>query len=188
MHEQMSMDLVTTDKPQKEKKQESKSTQLEKDSFQAILPELADILDEQGLKEDAMHLNPLKDRSSISLISSSNPICWVRFRKKSHYLVIQEQFEPLLPSTSVVTKTKSLIGFIRVELETAQDICLYRDAIRASLKDCIAKYHTWDCCGYYVECSDAKKCVHPNPYESIGCRYKRNLLAGRIFYGKNKNI
>lgn len=181
------MDLTAIDKPQKNA-QDPESTQLEKDAFQAILPELADILDEQGLKEDALQLNPLKDRSSISLISSSNSICWVRFRKKSHYLVIPEQFEPLLPNTAVVTKTKSLIGFVRVELETAQEICLYRDAIRASLKDCIAKYHTWDCCGYYVECSDARKCVHPNPYESIGCRYKRNLLAGKIFYGKNKNI
>ncbi len=187
MHEQMSLDLMTAEKPQKNA-QDPESTQLEKDAFQAILPELTDILDEQGLKEDALHLNPLSDRSSISLISGSNLICWVRFRKKTHYLVIQDQFSSLLPATAVVTTNKSLAGLVRVELETAQEICLYRDAIRASLKDCIAKYHTWDCCGYYVKCSDARKCVHPNPYESIGCRYKQNLLAGKIFYGKNKNI
>ncbi len=43
------------------------------------------------------------------------------------------------------------------------------------------------CCSRYLECSDAKHCVHPNHIESLGCAYKRNLEKGLIFYGKNKN-
>lgn len=44
------------------------------------------------------------------------------------------------------------------------------------------------CCSRYLDCSDAKQCVHPNHIESLGCAYKRNLEKGLIFYGKNKNI
>ena len=33
-----------------------------------------------------------------------------------------------------------------------------------------------------------KKCVHENKLYSKGCQYRRNLDAGRIFYGKNRNI
>lgn len=44
------------------------------------------------------------------------------------------------------------------------------------------------CCARYVQCSDALKCVNPDFIMSLACAYKRNLEAGRIFYGKNKNI
>ncbi len=44
------------------------------------------------------------------------------------------------------------------------------------------------CCDRYKECSDAKKCVHSNRLYALGCAYYRNLRAGRIFYGKNRNI
>lgn len=43
------------------------------------------------------------------------------------------------------------------------------------------------CCSYYIECSDALKCVKDDSF-SKNCYYRRNLENGRIFYGKNKNI
>ena len=44
------------------------------------------------------------------------------------------------------------------------------------------------CCSHFNECSDAKKCVHENKLYACACYYKANLDAGRIFYGKNRNI
>lgn len=44
------------------------------------------------------------------------------------------------------------------------------------------------CCARYELCSDAKKCVHIDRAYSNGCEYRKNLEAGKIFYGKNKNI
>lgn len=44
------------------------------------------------------------------------------------------------------------------------------------------------CCGRYVECSDKGECVHGNLLYSTVCAYRRNLEAGRIFYGKNANV
>lgn len=47
---------------------------------------------------------------------------------------------------------------------------------------------SFGCCGRYIECSDAKKCVHPNQIHAKQCYYRNNLEMGKIFYGKNKNI
>ena len=44
------------------------------------------------------------------------------------------------------------------------------------------------CCNKFVECSDAKKCVHENKLYSTSCMYRMNLESGKIFYGKNRNI
>ena len=48
--------------------------------------------------------------------------------------------------------------------------------------------HRFGCCNLYVECSDAKKCLHENKMYARGCAYHHNLSAGKIFYGKNRNI
>ena len=47
---------------------------------------------------------------------------------------------------------------------------------------------TFGCCSFYQVCSDRKECVHTNPYYAAGCMYKKNLDAGKIFYGVNKNV
>ncbi len=44
------------------------------------------------------------------------------------------------------------------------------------------------CCHLYEQCSDAKKCLHENKLYALGCAYYHNLKAGRIFYGKNRNV
>ncbi|MCL2053507.1 MAG: hypothetical protein FWG90_03570 [Oscillospiraceae bacterium] len=44
------------------------------------------------------------------------------------------------------------------------------------------------CCGKYVECSDNTACLHDNNFYARCCYYRKNLEAGLIFYGKNKNI
>ena len=38
------------------------------------------------------------------------------------------------------------------------------------------------CCHRYKECSDAKKCLHPDLFYSRACWYRKNLENGNIFY------
>lgn len=40
----------------------------------------------------------------------------------------------------------------------------------------------FSCCSRYVECSDALKCIHPNPRFAKGCQYQNNLLQNKIFF------
>lgn len=51
-----------------------------------------------------------------------------------------------------------------------------------------SKAATFSCCSKFIECSNAKKCIHTNKLYSKACTYRRNLENGRIFYRKNKNI
>ena len=48
------------------------------------------------------------------------------------------------------------------------------------------KMDTFGCCSRYEACSDAMKCIHPDPVFASSCQYRQNLLTGRVFYGKNK--
>lgn len=56
------------------------------------------------------------------------------------------------------------------------------------LKNYVSKEPSFGCCSRFNECSDAKECVHENKLYACACQYKKNLDAGRIFYGKNRNI
>ena len=47
---------------------------------------------------------------------------------------------------------------------------------------------SFGCCSNFMDCSDAKKCVHENKLYSTACMYRKNLENNRIFYGKNRNI
>jgi hypothetical protein len=42
------------------------------------------------------------------------------------------------------------------------------------------------CCGSCEKCSDALKCIDPE--HGKYCYYRQNLEAGKVFYGKNRNI
>lgn len=51
-----------------------------------------------------------------------------------------------------------------------------------------SKASSFGCCSRFNDCSDAKKCIHVNKLYSKACIYRQNLEAGKIYYGKNRNI
>ena len=55
------------------------------------------------------------------------------------------------------------------------------------LKTYVSKATRFACCSHFIECSDAKRCVHTNKLYACACYYKANLDSGKIFYGKNRN-
>ena len=71
--------------------------------------------------------------------------------------------------------TNELVEYIKLHTE-------YR------IKHYTSKASTFGCCSKFNACSDAMKCVHENRLYSMACSYRTNLDAGRIFYGKNRNI
>lgn len=80
--------------------------------------------------------------------------------------------------------------YIYIDIDKPEDINLLKQEILD-----IHKYlflneavETFGCCSRYIECSDNKKCLCNDLIFRLGCQYKKNLEAGRIFYGKNKTI
>ena len=47
---------------------------------------------------------------------------------------------------------------------------------------------SFGCCNDFLRCSDNRSCIHKDDPFYRGCYYRKNLEAGRIFYGKNRNI
>ncbi|MBP0989755.1 MAG: hypothetical protein J5874_01055, partial [Oscillospiraceae bacterium] len=50
------------------------------------------------------------------------------------------------------------------------------------------QFDSMGCCGKYNECSDAGTCVHDDLIYAGCCMYRKNLEAGKIFYGKKRNV
>ena len=61
-------------------------------------------------------------------------------------------------------------------------------SIRYALANYQSKADSFGCCSRFIECSDARKCVHENKLYSKACIYRVHLENNQIFYGKNKNI
>ena len=64
----------------------------------------------------------------------------------------------------------------------------YLERIVGCSNPAFSKPSSFGCCHKYIECSDARKCLHDDLNYSEGCIYRQNLEAGRIFYGKNRNV
>ncbi len=109
---------------------------------------------------------------------------------KVELLIRTKQYDSIeLPCTANVKSLKSDKSFLHVFFEK-KDVSVF-EYIEENILYCLANYessNSFGCCSKFVECSDARKCVHENRIYSMGCKYRMNLEAGKIFYGKNKNI
>ncbi len=81
-------------------------------------------------------------------------------------------------------------GFVRIRIHSSSpNLTKY---IFEHTKFCVQNYSTkaqgFGCCGFYVQCSDAKRCIHENRLYSTACSYRKHLEQNKIFYGMNKNV
>lgn len=113
----------------------------------------------------------------------------LRLRDRANYLEVPlESKEAVAGLVPLEKQRETAGGFWRVGLGmnlaadcTASLATVIKDAISRLPKD-------WDCCSRYMECSDAKRCVHPDPAFALGCGYRKILASGKIYYGANRNV
>lgn len=132
-------------------------------------------------------------RPNVKEIPGKNfVIMKMQFQKNSQIVLFirNSQMDNIdVPQTATTKTLKSDKVFKHVHFQIG-DENIY-DFIYNNIIYCLSNYqssNTFGCCSRFVECSDAKECVHENKIYSMGCMYRKNLDAGRIFYGKNKNI
>lgn len=72
----------------------------------------------------------------------------------------------------------------------SSDLLCYLEMLKETKRNIFRNLTTdsFGCCNDFQRCSDAQKCLHSEDRFYNGCMYRKNLEAGRIFYGKNKNI
>lgn len=152
-----------------------------------LLPMLQDILTTQGCDPGQLTLSSTTGYSVVSLASFT--VFRLYYRGKKHYFYIPRVFSDLIPPNLPIHEPKSDPKYIRLSIDALHSFESYTPLLLSITKECVNRFpKEWDCCSRYMECSDAKACVHPDKAFALGCGYRKILNSGRIFYGKNRNI
>lgn len=159
----------------------------ERKAFELVYPEFKNILHDAPIDSGILNFREIGNCSSVSFMDSGEIVFQIRIRKKTNYILIPEKYESMIPFGTNISKSKSNPGMVRISIQSYEDILKYVSVLRSVLENVCRKHRDFGCCSRYEECSDAKKCVHPDPKFALSCWYRSNLADGKIFYGKNKN-
>ena len=136
-----------------------------------------------------------ENKDSQSFCLGSNALVVLKQTKKVQRIYVKKilfnkvniDFSEISPSAKLVD-IKSDPLYEKIETLLEDDIV---DCIYAYIERAIQDYQppkTFACCSRYIQCSDEKKCLHPQQIYAKQCWYRDNLEKGSIFYGKNKNV
>ena len=169
------------------------NVEMEEKTYSLISHGLQESLIAENLSSDYLFFRKGKTAtsqySSVYLFNENSVFCRISFRGKQNYFSISSKYETLIPNSVEYSKQKSDPNFIRILIDTPDDIIKYMELLHQVLNAEIDAYPAdYGCCAKYKECSDAKRCILTNPDIALRCIYRKNLKRGKIFYGKNRNI
>lgn len=103
--------------------------------------------------------------------------------------IIKERWVARYDENGKRTDEKEMARYdVLVRLDSEELIPYIERLMRYRLTQYKSKEPTYGCCHLYEKCSDAKKCISKEKIYATVCAYKKNLDAGRIFYGRNRNV
>ena len=132
-------------------------------------------------------------KTTTSILFFGEKVFGIRINSKTQCLDTIE--ECVAPYASRITGAK----LIQTEKQTSVQIPLMTDEasmpvvhemLKTLFQECFNRQNVemFGCCNDHVRCSDARCCLHADDKFYLGCIYRKNLEAGRIFYGKNRNV
>lgn len=146
-----------------------------------IMGALANVMDHQGLGGLLPEYTTLRGSKSTDVIRLGNSII-ARIYDGPQVKYLQ------LPNVGAL-KDGSKNDFIRIDISSLREIAAYLNKIEYSLAYTLESTpKDFSCCSRYEQCSNAKKCVHPDKSFALGCYYRKVLAKGTVFYGENRNI
>lgn len=132
----------------------------------------------------------------ISISAKSFLAARAKLSKQTKYVMVREKnqayFNEYMQNHNVtpayMKKENDL--WMRIPVDSLSDVIEMIEPIGAVYMTVLADFggERFGCCSRYEQCSDARKCIHPDFILSRACAYRKNLEAGKIFYGKNRNI
>ena len=119
------------------------------------------------------------------------PILRVEFKTNYINLMIPFRLFDVLPTptnSGIKMDDKSNFATIRIDTLSVEIFDYIEQAMINSYANYSSSQDSFACCSSYEYCSDQMYCVHENLLYAKKCIYRRNLEAGKIFYGKNCNV
>lgn len=110
---------------------------------------------------------------------------------KIHFISFPERYDSDFEKAKIPYKQTKTDRFLRVDLNVFNSDYDKQEELNSIFNKIfinLFSFESFGCCHKYVECSDAKKCLHVDSAYATACMYRKSLENGRIFYGKNKNI
>lgn len=154
--------------------------------FEQVFPLLQEAAKSRNANPKDITYEVLSSYSSLKFRSSL--ICKLKLRGKKWYISIPDRLQEVIPEGTETTKIASERQFLRIAFDSLTENGVLSLMEKATLLAIELVPKEFDCCSRYMECSDAKVCVHPDPAFSMLCGYRKILKNGRIFYGENRNI
>lgn len=156
-------------------------------AYQELFPQLSTAAASMGGSAEDIEIKHGKTYSSVRYRTVL--AFRLRLRDKTNYIEVPIESKDSVAEITPPEKQKEVAGgFWRVNIgkkfiaDCSAPLCrALQDAINRLPKD-------WDCCSRYMECSDAKHCVHPDPAFALSCGYRKILASGKIYYGTNRNV
>lgn len=133
-------------------------------------------LDIKPLKTRSQYKKAVVGNSVVYSISGTIPVSWCYPNGLSFFLC--HGFDTRLSIPLGDSDDASSYKIVDLHAPDAQALLVRR-------LDACGGTDSFGCCSRYLACSDAGHCVHPNIFRAQCCMYKKNLDAGKIFYGEN---
>jgi len=152
--------------------------------YQTIYENIVRII---GEGDDDIKLNLLKTGASIFMFGSQ--AFTIRINSRSQFLDSKleaaREFVDRIHGASYASEASHFpISASAENYDAVREmlIAIYNDRYEAQTGV------AFGCCNDFIRCSDAGHCLKAKDPDYIGCQYRKNLEAGRIFYGKNRNV
>lgn len=159
----------------------------EEEIYTLLLPTITQALDQNFLTTDVLRVENGKQYSSVFI--RKDLVCRICSRGKAATLAIKLKDEKQIPHDVRFERKNGEEDSVWLYLDTPEIFeqvkALVSDAVHTVIKNIP---YDFDCCSRYEQCSNAKRCIHPDPEFALWCSYRQKLAQGIIFYGKNKNI
>ena len=167
---------------------------LETSFLDSVLPSLQSAIADRGgetahlfYKSTAATSGPSSGYTAVYLHTFT--VFRLHIRGKQHYIMLPLTFFDLIPTHFPTKQMKADGKYIRILINPEHPVKFYTDFLIQITREAMNRYpKEWDCCSRYMECSDAKVCVHPDKVFALGCGYRKILNSGRIFTVKTATL
>lgn len=155
----------------------------------SIFEQMRSAVDAQGGEPDDLSYGKTESYTKVEFTGFT--AFRLKLRGNVHYISIPTVFKDLIPISFPTQRmnSESEQKYIRININHDYPVETYTEFLVKIAGETVNRFpKEWDCCSRYMQCSDAKACIHPDRRQAIKCGYRKILHSGRIFYGKNRNI
>ncbi|MCI5545371.1 MAG: hypothetical protein MR399_00270 [Clostridiales bacterium] len=142
-----------------------------------------------AITNDAKHITLTRSKTKTSVTMFGENVFAIRINSRTQCLdtsnhIVLEYVERIVGASQ--TKDIAHIPLMVEEESLTQIESMVTEVYEQCRAD--AGKEPFGCCNDHVRCSDAGHCLHLDDEEYWGCYYRKNLEAGRIFYGEKSNL